>query len=160
MNTEKNCQCPEIEDELWHLQDLNWSGKFFYFEYLYHFLKIPLGMEKRREEMFADIDRKGYQAVNPERVIHLPGMFQGRIMVEIEDPEQYDANVEKFDNARILTRVHRGSRSGLRRSLIELQAFSQDRAHIPPGAVYYWYASCPRCAKLPRLQKVVLLARI
>lgn len=160
MDKDKTCQCPEIKYEDWHLQELDWSGKYFYFEYLYHFLKIPLGLEKRRAFMLTEIERKGYTTVNPERVLHLPGIFQGRILVEIEDPEQYDANVEQFDDARMLTRVHVGPRSGLKRSLAELVAFTQDRTHILPGTVYYWYVSCPICAKQAKLEKTVLFARV
>lgn len=160
MTGEKTCQCPEIEYDKWHLQDMDWSGKYFYFEYLNHILRIPLGLEKQRDLMLAEIETKSYTAVDPQMILHLPGLFQGRILVEIEDPEQYDANVERFDDARILTRVHTGPRSGLKRSLAELEAFTQDRTHILPIAVYYWYASCPVCTKQTKLEKTVLLARV
>ena len=160
MSDEKTCQCPDINNDEWHLKDFNWDGKIFYFDYLYHILNVPLGFEKKLDALIADITTKGYTLKNPDIVLHLPGLFQGRILTEIGDPERYDANVEKFDDARILTRVHRGPRSGLKRSLAELNAFVEDRAHIPPGAVYYWHTTCAQCAVKLGGDRIVLLARV
>lgn len=155
----KTCACPEINDQDWHLQDTDWSGKFFYFDYLRHFLKIPLNYAKKCQEMKSEIVRKGYQIIQPDLVLRLPGLFQGRILTEIEEPEQYDANVEKFENARILTRVYKGSPGGLKVALEELKAFVQDRTHVLPSAVYYWHVTCPICSP-KRGWKTVLFARV
>ncbi|TKJ41802.1 hypothetical protein CEE37_04335 [candidate division LCP-89 bacterium B3_LCP] len=160
MSNEKKCQCPAIEDENWHLQDLNWSGKYFYFAYLNHFFGIPLSIEKVKEKLFTEINQKEYTTVYPSMILHLPGLFQGRLLVEIEDPGQYDANVELFEEVRILTRVHRGPKKNLKRSVDEIKAFAQDRAHILPGKIYFWYATCQICAPESSLEKTVLFARI
>jgi len=160
MDDQKKCKCPEIEDQDWHLKDLDWSGKFFYFEDLPHFFNVPLGLEKKQEEMKAQIVRKGYSIVNEDMILHEPGLFRGRLLLEIEDPEQYDANVLQFENARILTRVHHGGSGGLKESLDELKAFTQDRTHVLPGAIYYWHVTCPKCAKERGGDKTVLLARV
>lgn len=160
MAEKESCHCPEIEDADWHLKDLDWSGKFFYFVDVPHFFNMPLSLEKKKEQLVAEIKGKGYTIVNEDLKLHLPGRFQGRLMAEIEDPEQYDANVIQFDDARIFTRVHRGSKSNLKASLEELKAFALDRAHVLPGEIYFWHITCPQCATHRGGDKMVLFARV
>lgn len=160
MSARTTCHCPEINDQDWHLKDQDWSGKFFYFDDVQHFFGVPLGLEKRIGEMRQEIARKGYQFVNPDQVLHLPGSFQGRLLMEIEDPKQYDANVETFENARILTRVYHGPRSGIRDAVEALKAFTTDRTHIEPSVIYHWPVTCARCAPNRGGDKVVLFARV
>jgi hypothetical protein len=155
-----SCNCPDVNDQDWHLKDQDWSGKFFYFEYVRHLFNIPLGYDKQLQAMKRDLARKGYQLVTPDMVLHQPGAFQGRILMEIKDPEQYDANVESFDNARILSRVYRGPRSSIGSAVQELKAFTQDRAHLEPIVVYYWQTTCKRCAKTKGYEKTILFARV
>jgi len=93
-------------------------------------------------------------------VLHVPGRFSGRIFTEIEDPKQYDANVELFENARILMRVYRGPKSGLGDAIEEIKAFAQDRSHILPGMIYQWHASCDLCGPRRGGEIVVLFARV
>jgi len=160
MSARTTCSCPEIEDQDWHLQDQDWSGKFFYFDDLPHLFGAPLGMEKRRQEMKSEIARKGYELINPDLVLHRAGSFQGKLLMEIKDPEQYDANVERFDNARVLSRVYLGPRSRLRDAVEELKAFTQDRTHIEPTVIYFWHVTCAKCAERRGGDKTVLFARV
>lgn len=160
MATPQTCTCADLNDEDWHMKDQNWNGKFFYFEYVRHLFNTPLGFDKQLQAMKRDIAHKGYQLVKPDMVLHQSGAFQGRILLEIADPQQYDANVETFDNARMFSRVHNGSRSNLGNALQELKAFTQDRAHLDPIIIYYWHATCPRCAKTRGREKTVLFARV
>ena len=155
-----SCNCPDVNDQDWHLQDQNWDGKFFYFEYVRHFFNVPLGYDKQLRAMKRDMARKGFRLVNADMVLYQPGLFQGRLLMEINDPDQYDANVERFDQARLLSRVHQGSRSGLKDALQELKAFTQDRAHLDPLIIYYWYTTCDKCAKIRGYEKTVLFARV
>ncbi len=154
------CRCPDVNDADWHLKDQDWSGKFFYFEDVPHFFNTPLGWTKAVDAMKSDIQRKAYQWVRKEMVLHVPGRFTGRIFIEIEDPKQYDANVELFENARILTRVFRGPKSGLGDAIEEIKAFAQDRTHILPGVIYLWHASCAVCGQRRGGEVIVLFARV
>jgi hypothetical protein len=160
MASETSCHCPDIQDQDWHLKDLDWSGKFFYFEYVRHIFNVPLGMDKTLQQMKQDIEHKGYRLLNPDMVLYLPGTFQGKIFMEIADPEQYDANVEVFQNARILTRLYKGPRSQIKEAVTALVAFTQDRALIEPNAIYYWHVTCDKCAKLRGGEKTILFARV
>lgn len=142
------------------MKDLDYTGKYFYFEDVPHLLGKPIGMGKKLSEMKHQIERKGYTMINPEIILHLSGSFSGRILVEIENPDQYDANVDFFENARILTRVYKGSLGGIKKGVGELVAYAEDRTHIGPSAIYYWHVSCPICAKQSGSNKVVLFARV
>jgi hypothetical protein len=154
------CSCPDVNDQDWHLQDRDWSGKFFYFEYVQHLFYMPLQLDKVIQNMKLDIARKGYQPVNPDQILYLPGSFQGRVLMEIQDPEQYDANVEKFENARILSRVYKGPRNRIKNAVEELKAFTQDKTHLIPSKIYYWHTTCPKCAPTKGGDKTVLFARV
>ncbi len=160
MESESVCDCPEIKDQDWHNKEMNWSGKIFYFEDVPHFLNIPLGLEKRQHGMLEAIQRKGYTIANREMILHQPGLFKGRILIEIDDPEQYDANVIQLENTRVLTRVYHGSRAGIKNAVEELKVFAQDRVHVLPGTIYLWYVTCPKCAQSRGGDKTVLLARV
>lgn len=160
MAEQRACHCPDIDDQDWHMKDMDWSNKFFYFDDLPHFFNVPLGFERVVGEMKNQIARKGYTMVNPDLILHLPALFQGKVLVEIEDPQQYDANIVPFENARILTRVYQGSRAGLKQAVEELKAFAQDRTHILPNAIYHWHITCAQCAKERGGEKTVLLAQI
>jgi hypothetical protein len=146
MADQPSCNCPEIDEQDWHLKDTDWSGKIFYFEDVPHILGTPLGLEKKQDAMKADIQQKGYEMINPELILHQPGLFGGRIFVEVQDPEQYDANVIQFENARVLTRAYKGPASGVKQAIAELKAFCEDRTHLPPGAIYLWHVTCSKCA--------------
>ena len=160
MADSRSCDCPEIDEQDWHLKEFDWSGKIFYFEDVPHFFNIPLGLDKKREAMEADIQQKGYEIVHADMILHQPGMFKGRIFIEIEDPEQYDANVIQFENAQILTRVYKGSSAGIKSAIAELKAFCEDRTHLPPGAIYLWRVTCPKCASQRGGDITVLFGRI
>ncbi len=160
MTRQTTCNCPEISDQDWHMKDQDWSGRIFYFDYLQHFFNLPLGFAKRLSEIKLEIARKGYQLLESEVILYQPGLFQGRILLEIKDPEQYDANVEVFENARVLSRVFSGPRNKLGAAVAELKAFTLDRTHIEPGIIYYWHTTCPVCTDKRGGDKTVLFARV
>jgi hypothetical protein len=160
VSAESSCNCPEIKDEEWHLKDFDWSGKFFYFVEVPHVLKVPLALDKKKNELSDEISEKGYTSVNPELVLYQPGMFRGKLLVEIEDPEQFDANVTLFDDARVFTRVHHSRTGSLKNTIEELKAFTLDRSHVLPREIYFWQVTCPHCAPDRGGDKVVLFARV
>ncbi|MBU0519587.1 hypothetical protein KKA00_05495 [bacterium] len=162
MAADNNCSCPEVEvkEIEWHNKDMDWSGKFFYFEDVRHAFNVPLGLEAKRTEMKQDIERKGYTMINPDLTLHESGMFTGRIFVEIENPEQLDANVIQFGDARILTRYYKGSAAGMKRALEELKTFTLDKTHILPRSIYIWHLTCPKCAGKRGGDKSILFAKV
>jgi hypothetical protein len=82
------------------------------------------------------------------------------MLIEIQDPKQYDANVETFENARMLSRVYRGPKPGLANAVEEIKAFAQDKTHILPGIIYLWHTTCSKCAPRRGGEHVVLFARV
>jgi len=155
-----NCNCPEINELEWHNKDMDWSGKFFYYLEVRHAFNVPLGLDAKRTEMKQEIERKGYTMINPDLTLHEPGMFKGKIFVEIEDPEQLDANVMQFGDARILTRFYKGSAAGMKQALEELKTFTLDKTHILPRAIYIWHLTCQKCAGSRGGDKSILFAKV
>jgi len=159
MSPHTECHCPDVDPSEWHLKDLNWSGKFFYYDSLTHVFNSPVGYEKRVVELKAAIAEKGYTLVNPDMVLVKPGAFQGTIMMEINDPEQLDANVEPFNNVRILSRVYFGPVGKLKKGIEEVKAFAQDKSGLSPKTVYVWYLTCSHCNSRKGSDITVMLAR-
>ncbi|MFH1861669.1 MAG: hydrolase [bacterium] len=156
----EKCQCVDIKDSDWHLQDMDWSGKFLYYDLLPHFLGMPLGFEKKVQYLKRQIAEKAYKLVNPDMILQESGTFRGAILMEIEDPGQYDANVEQLENVCVLTRVYNGPAGNIKQGIGELRAFVLDRKHFPPAKIYLWYITCSSCIKRRGKAKVVLLGRL
>ena len=132
-----------FNEQAWEMREFDWAGKSFYFLEIKNVLGKPIGLGKKLEELNRDLRMHGYRTVNSMILIQ-HASFKGRIMIEVEKQDKYDAQVTTFeDTTTVDTLVHKGPTGGLRGAIKRIQQRVSSRRGMNPRAIYYWLVDGP-----------------
>jgi len=122
----------------WDAQEHNWKGKSFYFiPYISLLMKIT-GPGRKIEQIRFESRKNGYKMLN-NIILFEYTPFKGKVMVEIEKHDEYDAQVLTFeDDTSIDTLVHRGPISSVGKVVKRLAERVSGKRSRPPRSTYFW----------------------
>ncbi len=151
--------CPPFDPKLWQEKKLVWKNKRFVKDSVVAFMHIPLNMEQVMKRMWIKI-----QAAD--------AAWTEEWLMLTDDPtpwksDQYIAvnkEVPKIDNVKIsgtfLTRVFEGPYKEARNWHEEMMAYAKKKTKKAPIKIYFYYTTCPKCAKERGKNYVVGLAQV
>lgn len=133
---------PFLVDEVtWDRKEHDWTGKCFYFQEFYSILGKVLQMEEKLEALNREVRMARYKIVSPIIWVQV-GKMKGRMMLEIEKPDRYDAQVRTFDIPTSADSiVHLGGMATLSRGIQRLKELVYARRQMEPREIYYAYQS-------------------
>lgn len=149
--------CPKFDPTPWDGQIVNWTDKLFLKDHVTSLFHIPLNYGAVMTRSIAKLE--AHQA-RPRQMITLTdesSLWGAEVLLE-STKEIPGASMEKISGA-FLCKVFEGPFSHIGVWCREMEAFVQQQGHAM-GKLYFYYTTCPRCAKKYGKNYVVLLARL
>lgn len=149
--------CPRFEPGPWMDREITWDNKLFLQDRVLSFLHIPLNFGTVMKRSVAAIEAAGAM---PEDVIVLSdenSLWGADVYISIsrEIPGARTAVI----SGTFLTRVFEGPYRNMRHWIDEMKSFVKGKGQ-ELQKLYFYYTTCPKCAKKYGKNYVVLLAEI
>lgn len=128
----------QFSESDWDMQERDWSGKCFYYIPITNVLGKPVGLTNKIMDITREARKAGYTIISNMILIEHSN-FGGKIMVEVEKKDQYNANILTLDDgATVDTIVHRGPVSSVGQTIKKAKERVASRRSMQPRAIYYW----------------------
>ena len=158
MSTDRTEQCcPQFDPGPWDEQQITWDGKKFVKDRVRSFLHIPLNFGSVMRRNVARIESVGAM---PERAIVLAdenSLWGADVYIDVtkDVPNATLATI----SGTFLCKVFEGPYRDIRKWIEEMKRFiaSRDRE---VEKLYFYYTTCPKCAKKYGKNYVVILAQV
>lgn len=149
--------CPIFDPDKWDGLELNWNDKKFVKDHITSCFHIPLNFGKVITRNIAEIEKNAI-SISDNLVLNDENSNWGSdlyIAVDTELPG--GSNVTLSGN--YLTKVFEGSYKNTGNWLKEMELFLSSKGH-KAEKIYFWYTTCPECAKAYKKNYVVLFAKL
>lgn len=151
------CAVPNIEE--WIDRELQFQDKFFVRMYTRSLLYVPLNMGKVMKKLNETVDSSG-AGLPPEQAMILSrdlSPWKAEQLYSVSHPVDGADNVTL--NGTFLTKVFEGPYSNAGKWNKSMQDFAKERSRKLKN-VYFFYTTCPKCAKHYGKNYVVGLAEV
>jgi len=140
-------QTREISEETWDRKEHDWTGKAFFFVNVTFIFGNAVGLDTKLELLTREVKSNGYKIKSPMILIQ-QGKFKGRIMIEVEKKDLYDAQIQFYDTQTSCdTMVHLGGMTNLGKGIERLKERVASRRQMSPREIFYLYQSDPNASK-------------
>lgn len=151
--------CPKFNPKLWDKKEITWKNKIFLKDKLKCFFYIPLNFKRLMQKNWEIIEKNKAQ-VSPKEFIVMTdqgNMWRANLymLVSKEIPNQ---NIEKI-SGKFLTKVYEGSYKNMGHWVKDFQEYIKSK-NKEIKKMYFYYTTCPKCAKKYGKQFTVILAKI
>lgn len=156
VKTETGC-CPKFDPQPWDGKEINWQNKLFIKDSVRSFVHIPLNFGSVVKRNMKKIKAAGavvpqYLMLSDEKSLWGSDLY---IAVDNEVP---GAKIEKL-SGKFLTKVFEGPYRDAGKWAKEMQAYVQSKGK-EIKKIYFWYTTCPKCAKVYGKNYTVIFASI
>lgn len=155
-NSETGC-CARLDEKVWDDQELEWTDKLFVKDHIRSFLHIPLNFGSVISRDFKLIEEAEAYPAQPLAITDEVSLWGADLYVEV-DREIPGATIEKLSGT-FLTKVFEGPYRNIPTWVDEMTKIVQEKGHTLQRFFFY-YATCPKCAKHFGKNQVVLLAQV
>jgi len=169
MEDQKNTQlqeevcCPKFNPEPWEGKVFEWDNKLFAEADVIAFLHIPLNMGKVIPKMWSKIGQEKVDSVRvgeKDEFIMLfydPTAFKTELYIPVKEEIAGLKNVRL--SGTFLTKVFEGDFSKAKQWVNEMNAFVKEKGK-KMKKLYFYYTTCPKCAKKYGKNYVVGFAQV
>lgn len=158
MGTDQNVECcPRFDPEPWEDKEIKWEGKQFLQDRVTSFLHIPLNFGSVMKRAVTKIEAAN---AKPEDMIVLSdenSLWGADVYISI-DKDVPDAATATISGT-FLSQVFEGPYSQIKTWMKTLEKTVADKGKTCKK-VYFYYTTCPKCAKKYGKNYVVLLAQV
>ncbi|MBI5889239.1 MAG: hypothetical protein HZB47_00995 [Nitrosomonadales bacterium] len=157
MSTDSETCCPRFNPEPWDGKTLNWQGKRFVQDRVTSLFHIPLNYGAVMKRMDAAIRAAGAELEAPVMLADENSMWGADVFVEA-DKEVPGAKMATLSGT-FMSKVFEGPFSQIGNWVKAMKTWlnSEGKSY---SKLYFYYTTCPKCAKKYGKNYVVLLARI
>jgi len=122
----------------WDAREYEWTGKSFYYISINNLFGKPLGLSEKLVDLNREVRQNGYRPLNNIILVEY-ALFKGKLMVEVEKLDKYDAQLLTFDIQTTADSivVHTGM-SGLAKGIERLKQRIVNHRAMDPRGIYYW----------------------
>jgi len=153
---EREC-CPRFDPQPWDETEFTWNNKRFVQDRVTSFLHIPLN--------FGGVMKRNVEPIHvagafPETVVVLSdenSLWGADVYIEVTKDIQ-GANMATISGS-FLSKVFEGPYRNMRKWIEEMKMFVQSRGKSPQK-LYFFYTTCPKCAKKYGKNYVAILAQV
>ena len=149
--------CPRFDPQPWDGKELQWQGKRFVKDRVRSFLRIPLNFGAVMTRNIGQIEAAG---ARPENMVVLADenlLWGADVYIEVTK-DIPGANMASISGT-FLCKVFEGPYQNMRKWIEEMKAFVQSRGR-GLQKLYFFYTTCPKCAKKYGKNYVAILAQI
>jgi hypothetical protein len=154
--SETGC-CPRFNPEPWQEKEVSWENKLFLKDRVRSFLHIPLNFGRVMVRNMEKIQAADALALEPLMLSDENSLWGADVYIHVTK-EVPDAQMEKVSGT-FLTRVFEGPYQNTRKWVEEMKTYVNSKGK-ELKKIYFFYTTCPRCAKFYGKNYVVLLAMV
>lgn len=149
--------CPKFDPAPWDQKQVTWSGKQFVKDHVTSFLHIPLNYGAVMSRNLDAIEAAG--ALPESRMILTDENSLWGADVYFEVTKEIPGRNTVLMSGTFLTKVFEGPFSQIKQWVGEMEHYVKSQGK-ETGKLYFFYTTCPKCAKKYGKNPVVLLARV
>lgn len=154
--TTKEC-CPRFDPAPWDEKTLTWKQKRFVKDHVTSFLHIPLNYSAVMQRNLEPIEAAG--ALPQPRVILTDETSLWGADVYLESTKDIPSKSMAEISGTFLSKVFEGPYSNMKKWIAEMVEYAK-RGNKAVRKLYFFYTTCPKCAKKYGKNYVVVLAQI
>lgn len=156
-NVPKTGCCPEFDPKAWDEKEITWKDKLFVKSHVTSLFHVPLNFGAVTRRSLSAIEKAG--AADPETIIladeNSPWGADVYFSVTGEVPGM---KTEKISGT-FLAKVFEGPYRDAGKWAKEMKEYAKSRKGMEPEKLYFYYTTCPKCAKTYGKNYVVILAQ-
>lgn len=149
--------CPRFNPEPWDEKEIYWQNKLFLKDRVRSFFHIPINFGKVVTKNMKLIEESGSKPDEPLMLSDEVSPWRSNLYIEInqEIPGAESENI----SGTLLAKVFEGSYNNMGKWIKEMKAFveSKDKS---VKKLYFYYTTCPKCAKVYGKNYTVIFAKI
>ena len=149
--------CKKFDPAPWQEKEITWQDKLFLKDHVASFLHIPLNFGQVMVKNMEKIKAAGALAAEP-LMLSDEGSLWGSDLYIATSKEVPGARMEKISGT-FLTKVFEGPYKNMGRWIKEMQEFVKSKGR-EIDKLYFFYTTCPACAKAYGKNYTVLLAEV
>lgn len=154
--SETGC-CPKFNPEPWDEKEIKWGNKLFLKDHVRCFFHIPLNFGKVIVRNMAKIKEANAFIPEPLVLSDESSLWRSEMYITISQ-EVPETKMEKISGT-FLTKVFEGSYKNMRNWIKEMKKFVESKGQYLEK-LYFYYTTCPKCAKFYGKNYTVILAKI
>jgi len=149
--------CPRFNPEPWEDKEITWKDKLFIKDHVRSILHIPINMGKVMVKDMTMIKEADALLPEPLMLSDEKSLWGSDLYIAVskEVPEAQTAKI----SGTFLTKVFEGPYKNMGKWVKEMQAHVKSKGK-EMGKVYFFYTTCPSCAKYYGENYTVLLAEV
>ncbi|MFC1860060.1 hydrolase [Chloroflexota bacterium] len=149
--------CPRFNPEPWEEKEVTWQDRLFIKDHVRSFLHIPLGFGKMMVKNLELIQAADALSPEPLMLSDENSLWGSDVYIAVGKEVPQAENVKI--SGTFLTKVFEGPYKNMGKWAKEMRAFVQAKGK-EMKKMYFFYTTCPACAKVYGKNYTVLLAEI
>ena len=154
--SETGC-CPRFNPEAWEDKEITWTDKLFVKDKVRSFLHIPLNFGRVMVRNMEKIEKAGATAKDIIVLSDEKSMWGSDLYIAVEK-DFPGSNAVKISGT-FLTKVFEGQYKDMGKWTSDMNSFVTSKGKTAKK-MYFFYTTCPKCAKVYGKNYVVILAEI
>jgi hypothetical protein len=149
--------CPPFNPEPWDEKEHLWQDKLFIKDHVRSFLHIPLNFGKVMTRNMEKIAKA--QALTPDPLMLSDEKSKWGADIYIAVTKDIPDSTMSRISGRFLTKAFEGPYRNIRAWIREMETFVRSKK-VTTKKLYFFYTTCPKCAKFYGKNYVVIVAQI
>ena len=149
--------CEPFNPEPWQDKEITWQDKLFVKDHVTSFFHIPLNMGKKVVKNMGLIEKAGARAPYQLMLTDEKSLWGADIYIDVAR-DVSGAQMAKLSGT-FLTKVFEGPYQNAGKWAVEMEEYVKSKGE-ELKKLYFFYTTCPRCAKAYGKNYVVLFAQI
>ncbi|MCX7836241.1 MAG: hypothetical protein N2450_09290 [bacterium] len=116
----------------------DWEGYCFYWLPVKYFFGKAVNLENSFKELISTVSKEGLQFKPSPRILVEPGQFSGKVLVEIEKPDKYHAQVFSCEKGKVFSAEAIGDEAHVKKVMERQKQKVANEGYVIQG-VYLWY---------------------
>jgi len=149
--------CPQFNPELWDEKEIQWENKKFTVDRVRSFLHIPLNFGAVTKRIMRRIDASNVKCRDMLVLTDEDSLWGTNVFVDVSG-NVVDGKMAKISGT-FRAKVFEGPYRDMRKWMIAMENYVRDQGQQIEKQ-YYYYTTCPKCARRYGKNYVVLLAQV
>ncbi|MBI4944957.1 MAG: hypothetical protein HY840_00990 [Bacteroidetes bacterium] len=155
-NEETGC-CKRFNPDPWESKEINFKEKLFLKDHVISIFHIPLNFGKMMKRNMDKIEKAGAKVAEPLMLSDENSLWGAEIYIAVSKEVSGSEMVKMSGN--YLSKVFEGSFNNVGKWTREMKAFVQAKGK-QMKKLYFFYTTCPACARVYGKNYTVLIAEI
>jgi hypothetical protein len=161
MNTQNETNetgcCPRFNPDAWDEKEITWTEKLFVKDKVWSFLHIPLNFGQVMVRNMEKIQKAGASAKEVVVLSDEKSMWGSDIFIAVE--KDFPGSDSVKISGTFLTKVFEGPYKDMGKWIRDMNSFVTSKGKTAKK-MYFFYTTCPKCAKVYGKNYVVILAEV